>query len=88
MLDTELIVQLIAIYITANITNRKPRDKVAIKCYPNLKVENTKCIVYDHTFNKQNKCILGAQQLQCKCLKIRSFLNSGLGGVQLRFRLT
>lgn len=88
MHDTELIVQLTAISITANVTNRKPKDKVAVKCYPNLKVKNTKYIVYDHTFNKQNKCILGAPQLQCKCHRIRSFLNSGLGGVQLRFRLT
>jgi len=68
MHDTELIVQLIAIYITANVTNRKPKDKVVVKCYPNLKVENTKRIVYDYTFNKRIKCILGALQLQCKVL--------------------
>jgi hypothetical protein len=88
MHSRELIVELIEIRITANVTNRKPKDKVAVKCYPNLKVENTKRNVCDYTFNKQIKCILGALQLQCKCLRIRSVLRSGPGGVQLRFRLT
>ena len=88
MHDTELILELIAICIAAYVTNRKPKDKVAVKCHPNLKVENTKRNVYDYTFNKQIKCILGALQLQCKCLRIRSVLHSGPGGAQLRFGLT
>jgi len=78
---------LIKICITANVTNRKPKDKVAVKCYPNLKVENTKRNVYDYTFNKHIKCILGALQLQCKCLRIRSVWHSIPGRVQLRLWL-
>jgi hypothetical protein len=88
MHDTDLIVKVITICITAYVTNRKPNDKVAVKYYYNLKVENTKRTVYYFTFNKQIKCILGALQLQCKCLRIRSVLHSVPGGVQLRFLLT
>jgi hypothetical protein len=73
MHDTGVTVELIATCITANVTNRKPKDKVAVKCYPNPKVENTKRTVHDYTFNKQNKGILGAIQLQCKCFTIRCF---------------
>jgi hypothetical protein len=87
MHDTDQM-ELIAVCFIANVTNWKPKYKVAVKCYPNRKVGNANRIVYDYTFNKQIKCILGALHLQCKRLRIRSVLHSIPAGVQLRFRLT